>query len=263
MPSTHYPTVVIGKPIPVPRLQHPSHEEVARHLGLFIAAMVQLFEKHKAECGCGGMQLRVMWQGLQPWRRAGRLWGAADGARILGAAMFYRMHSRPKYLLHVWTCCAYSTSDTTLWPFTSSLQPSIYSIPFIRLWVCGWLEFLLPQSLNWWWVATWMALWGFMIRSSNTMGERKGRIQWMQVTINVRSTGSPATVTHGSCCFCPQITPCSCLDSPFRGGVRRGVNPHNPKQSPKITFFTSVRRYYTTGRWRPPTEERCKINEKK
>lgn len=60
MPSTHYPTVVIGKPIPVPRLQHPSHEEVARHLGLFIAAMVQLFEKHKAECGCGGMQLRVM-----------------------------------------------------------------------------------------------------------------------------------------------------------------------------------------------------------
>lgn len=75
----------------------------------------------------------------------------------------------------------------------------------------------------------------------------------MQVTINVRSTGSPATVTHGSCCFCPQITPCSCPDSPFRGGVRRGVNPHNPKQSPKITFFTSdtkaLLHLHPTERW--------------
>jgi len=34
---------------------------------------------------------------------------------------------------------------------------------------------------------------------------------------------------------------------------------------PALSFDvdSSVRRYYTTGRWRPPTEERCKINEKK
>ena len=52
--------MVIGKPLPVPKLAAPTPEEVQEHLQRFIAAMVDLFEKHKAAAGYPNLQLHVM-----------------------------------------------------------------------------------------------------------------------------------------------------------------------------------------------------------
>jgi len=53
--------VVIGKPIEVPQTSEPSAEEVDKYLGLFIASMEAMFEKHKDEFpGCVRKTLRVL-----------------------------------------------------------------------------------------------------------------------------------------------------------------------------------------------------------
>lgn len=53
-------TVVLGRPIEVPQVAQPSHELVEQYLHAYITQLTALFERHKAACGCGGMQLRVM-----------------------------------------------------------------------------------------------------------------------------------------------------------------------------------------------------------
>lgn len=52
-------TVVVGKPIEVPKVEHPSNEEVQKYLDQFIEELVALFERNKEECGCSMMKLRV------------------------------------------------------------------------------------------------------------------------------------------------------------------------------------------------------------
>ncbi len=44
-------TVVLGKPIAVPRIEHPDHETVDKYLNTFIDAMSALVEEHKAKAG--------------------------------------------------------------------------------------------------------------------------------------------------------------------------------------------------------------------
>ncbi|XP_048372360.1 2-acylglycerol O-acyltransferase 3 [Sphaerodactylus townsendi] len=44
-------TVVVGAPIPVPRRQSPTEEEVAHYHRLYVAALRSLFEAHKGQCG--------------------------------------------------------------------------------------------------------------------------------------------------------------------------------------------------------------------
>lgn len=53
-------TIVVGRPIEVPRMDNPPDEVVQQHLEKFILAMQELFEKHKAACGCEDMTLTVM-----------------------------------------------------------------------------------------------------------------------------------------------------------------------------------------------------------
>ncbi|XP_060635756.2 2-acylglycerol O-acyltransferase 3 [Anolis sagrei] len=44
-------TVVVGKPIPVPRRPDPSEEEVSEFHARYVAALQELFEAHKGSCG--------------------------------------------------------------------------------------------------------------------------------------------------------------------------------------------------------------------
>ncbi|XP_042327964.1 2-acylglycerol O-acyltransferase 3 [Sceloporus undulatus] len=44
-------TVVVGKPIPVPRRPSPTEEEVAHFHALYVQALRELFEAHKGSCG--------------------------------------------------------------------------------------------------------------------------------------------------------------------------------------------------------------------
>ena len=52
--------VFVGDPIPVKRNPAPSNEDVAALLDVFIAAMVRLFEQHKAQAGYPDSQLIVL-----------------------------------------------------------------------------------------------------------------------------------------------------------------------------------------------------------
>eukprot|EP00850_Spirogloea_muscicola_P010383 SM000061S19210 [mRNA] locus=s61:94751:96513:- [translate_table: standard] len=56
-PSPMY--VVVGRPITVPRCEHPSREQVAEVHATFVTAMEQLFERHKVAAGFPDMHLRV------------------------------------------------------------------------------------------------------------------------------------------------------------------------------------------------------------
>ncbi len=53
-------TMVIGKPIEVPKLPEASKEEVQKHLDHFIEEMEKLFERHKASAGYPDLQLTVI-----------------------------------------------------------------------------------------------------------------------------------------------------------------------------------------------------------
>ena len=55
-------TLVVGKPLPLPAFDgaDPPPELVAATLDAYIAALTALFERHKAEQGCGGTRLVVM-----------------------------------------------------------------------------------------------------------------------------------------------------------------------------------------------------------
>lgn len=52
--------IFVGDPIPTRRCTEPSDAEVAALLGQFVAAMQELFEKHKAEAGYPDLKLCVL-----------------------------------------------------------------------------------------------------------------------------------------------------------------------------------------------------------
>ncbi|KAL4854850.1 Diacylglycerol O-acyltransferase 2D [Chlorella vulgaris] len=51
MPKQVAMTVVIGKPIPVPKIEHPTPEQVSEYLQRFISEMERLFSEHKEAAG--------------------------------------------------------------------------------------------------------------------------------------------------------------------------------------------------------------------
>jgi hypothetical protein len=59
MPHKVPVTVVLGKPIAVPRIEHPDHETVDKYLNTFIDAMSALVEEHKAKAGYADMPLII------------------------------------------------------------------------------------------------------------------------------------------------------------------------------------------------------------
>lgn len=52
--------VVVGTPIPVPKIADPDLETVQRYLQKFISQMTDLFEEYKAEAGFPGLELEVV-----------------------------------------------------------------------------------------------------------------------------------------------------------------------------------------------------------
>lgn len=52
--------VVFGKPIELPKLEHPSKEEIQKYLQLYVSAMQALCQKHKDSAGYGGTTFKVV-----------------------------------------------------------------------------------------------------------------------------------------------------------------------------------------------------------
>jgi len=52
--------VVFGKPIELPKMDHPSKEEIQKYLQLYINAMQALCQKHKDSAGYGGTTFKVV-----------------------------------------------------------------------------------------------------------------------------------------------------------------------------------------------------------
>lgn len=52
--------VVFGKPIELPKMEHPSKEEIQKYLQLYINAMQALCQKHKDSAGYGGTTFQVV-----------------------------------------------------------------------------------------------------------------------------------------------------------------------------------------------------------
>ena len=52
--------VVFGKPIELPKTEHPSKEEIQKYLQLYVSAMQALCQKHKDGAGYGGTTFKVV-----------------------------------------------------------------------------------------------------------------------------------------------------------------------------------------------------------
>jgi hypothetical protein len=52
--------VVFGKPIELPKMDHPSKEEIQKYLQLYVNAMQALCQKHKDSAGYGGTTFKVV-----------------------------------------------------------------------------------------------------------------------------------------------------------------------------------------------------------
>jgi hypothetical protein len=52
-------TVVLGAPIPLPRVADPDDATVRRWLDTFVDAMAALYEAHKDGAGCGAVPLEI------------------------------------------------------------------------------------------------------------------------------------------------------------------------------------------------------------
>jgi len=52
--------LVIGKPLVVPKLSNPTHQEVQHHLDAFIEAMRRIYQRHQAVAGYPDSKLIVM-----------------------------------------------------------------------------------------------------------------------------------------------------------------------------------------------------------
>lgn len=53
-------TMVVGKPIELPKAEHPSSEEVDKYLETFKQELSALFERHKAAAGYPKLQLLII-----------------------------------------------------------------------------------------------------------------------------------------------------------------------------------------------------------
>lgn len=53
-------TVIVGKPLKMPQISHPSAEDLAEHHERFMKAIAQLFEDNKKSNGMGEMKLRIV-----------------------------------------------------------------------------------------------------------------------------------------------------------------------------------------------------------
>ena len=53
-------TVVLGKPIVLPKLDNPSESTIRKYLDLYIAAMEGICERHKAQAGYGDITFTVL-----------------------------------------------------------------------------------------------------------------------------------------------------------------------------------------------------------
>ena len=52
-------TNIIGKPIPVPKINNPTEEELVKYRDLYIEGISRLFETYKAEYGMKDVKLRI------------------------------------------------------------------------------------------------------------------------------------------------------------------------------------------------------------
>ena len=52
--------MVIGKPLNLPRISNPSHEEIQHHLEAFIEAIRMIYQRHQAAAGYPDSKLVVM-----------------------------------------------------------------------------------------------------------------------------------------------------------------------------------------------------------
>ena len=53
-------TVVFGKPIVLPKIDNPTESEIRKYLGLYIAAMEGICERHKVQAGYGDTRFTVL-----------------------------------------------------------------------------------------------------------------------------------------------------------------------------------------------------------
>lgn len=76
--------MVIGKPIPLPRIAEPAAEDVQRYLDLFIDAMQGIYQRHQAEAGYPDSSLVVMWWHLPiPYFPTSEFWSLHKGGCLL------------------------------------------------------------------------------------------------------------------------------------------------------------------------------------
>jgi Diacylglycerol acyltransferase len=52
-------TVVVGKMIPIPKIEKPTKEDIAKYHELFIAAVEKLYEDNKSEYGLKDVPLKI------------------------------------------------------------------------------------------------------------------------------------------------------------------------------------------------------------
>ena len=53
-------TLIVGKPIPVPKTEQPSSELVSKYLDMYVDAIVKLFETNKEKYGMANTKLKVI-----------------------------------------------------------------------------------------------------------------------------------------------------------------------------------------------------------
>jgi 2-acylglycerol O-acyltransferase 2 len=53
-------TIIIGDPIPVEKMDNPSEEVLKKYHAMYIAALTDIFERNKEECGMGHVTLKIV-----------------------------------------------------------------------------------------------------------------------------------------------------------------------------------------------------------
>lgn len=52
--------MIVGKPIPVPKIEEPSQEDIQKFLKIFIEQMKDLYERHKISTGHANSRLVIL-----------------------------------------------------------------------------------------------------------------------------------------------------------------------------------------------------------